>query len=371
MPDNSIDALVTDPPAGIAFMGKDWDTDKGGRKEWVRWMESVMRECLRVLKPGAHGLVWAIPRTSHWTAMAIEWAGFEICDCVYWLYGHGFPKSLNVSKSIDKSAGLKGELLGHKDAGLDKTGGSGFKFKNSNGRDETGLLPVHAPASPASKQWAGWGTALKPAAECWWLVQKPQSEANVAENVLRWGTGALNIDGCRVGESGGTTGLNYEKTGLFGIGGKADIIDIGKGRYPSNMIVDEATSAQLDRSNPGAARYFYCAKTSTEERNRGLGEVESKHPTVKPLKLMGYLCRLITPPGGRVLDCFMGSGSTGVAALAEGFEFVGVEREKEYFVIARARLGQSDGMPNGKSGTSTTPRKDRRAPPQERDLGDS
>ncbi len=328
----SIDALVTDPPAGISFMGKHWDKDRGGRDAWVAWMTEVMRECLRVMKPGAHGLVWSLPRTSHWTATALEDAGFEVRDVITHLFGTGFPKSLNVGN--------------------------------------------------------GWGTALKPACEFWWLVRKPCSEKTVAENVLKWGTGAINVDGCRIAghnpsidrrESARKTGNAPGSPGEYGPtiknrispeAYKADHPSELLGRFPANLVLDEEAAAMLDEQSGishspnkpvkqgghhrhdvgltgesrdgfgvgfgdtgGASRFFYVAKASKSDRGP-----DNNHPTVKSTKLMSYLVRLITPPGGTVLDPFMGSGSTGVAAKSEGFKFVGIEQEQQYFEIAEERL---------------------------------
>lgn len=462
--DNSIDALVTDPPAGIGFMGKQWDLDKGGSKQWVRWMESVMRECLRVLKPGAHGLVWSLPRTSHWTGMACEWAGFEMRDCVYHLFGQGFPKSLDISKAIDKTAGFKRPIIGQRaESGPDF---SDAQFKEQGSMMQTkSLAPrksidITSAASAASAAWAGWGSALKPAVEVWWLVQKPLSEDTVIANVLKWGTGALNIDACRV--QAGTRprfvkvpgGGNENATTLPGRGSAVADGETSLGRFPSHLLLSHSEDCKLlsggsrggsttagfqdeyvggkvrkgvqrmgypeqwecspdcatraldeqsgilktsngpkkrgglgfnggsggenDAPRPansgGASRFFYCAKISPGERNAGLADmpdqimarsngaksgnndgnasygaeaksgfdkiitVKNNHPTVKPGKLMAYLIRLITPPGGVVLDPFMGSGSTGRSAIADGFEFVGIEREAEYFTIAKARI---------------------------------
>jgi hypothetical protein len=345
---NSVDALVTDPPAGISFMGKEWDHHKGGRDEWIKWMESVMRECLRVMKPGAHGLVWAIPRTSHWTATALENAGFEVRDVVTHLFGSGFPKSLDISKAINKAAGAEREP------------------------NET------APSTDAEKQWQGWGTALKPASEHWILVRKPCSEKTVAANVLKHGTGGINIDASRIGthsytpEQWAQNGLARTTGNSFG-GHKGTASELPQGRFPANLVLTEGeatemldeqsgnlgksaggNSAAIDKGiynkrtgdkkaklgvpcgfgdSGGASRFFYCAKISSSERGDG-----NTHPTVKPKKLMSYLIRMITPPGGTVLDPFMGSGSTGIAAKECGFEFIGVEKEKEYFDIAEKRI---------------------------------
>lgn len=399
LPDNSIDSLVTDPPAGISFMGKDWDDDKGGRDAWIEWMSEIMSECLRVLKPGAHGLVWSIPRTSHWTGLALEKAGFEVRDVISHLFGQGFPKSLNISKAIDKAAGAERKIIGEKHCGLHHRGGVNnftddrWKAENRNGD----FVPVTAPSTEAAKQWDGWGTALKPAVEMWWLVRKPCSEKTVASNVLKWGTGGINIDGCRIG-----TEIRINKnvpsyqgsTGTFS--GQNQILTrtnkLTTGRFPANLVLSHSeyctdemcdiecavallnvqsaamgmhsagnkktgkphkeTSSMFgigtdtgapsivynDINSSHASRFFYCAKISPSERNAGLEKVTNKHPTVKPQKLMRYLCKLVTPPQGIVLDPFMGSGSTGLAALSEGFNFMGIEKEQEYFEIAEARI---------------------------------
>ena len=367
---NSIDSIVTDPPAGIAFMGKAWDGDKGGRAQWLAWLAAVMRECLRVLKPGGHALVWALPRTSHWTATAIEDAGFEIRDKLYHCFGSGFPKSANVSKMIDKAA----------------------------------------VTTDAAKQWEGWGTALKPAIEEWVLARKPLSESTVAANVLKWGTGALNIEACRVKTQDSLKGGAYAKDGSarhdgdenwrYKIGGAGEFKQ-PQGRWPAQLLHDgspqvlslfpETTSGGGDRGNkpergfgkgmrgdgiarsfeastgsaarffqecppdeevpeePSAARLYYTAKASGSDKGNEvkgalpLFAVEEEtftnsHPTVKPLALLRYLMRLITPPGGTVLDCFLGSGSGAVAALQEGFGLVGIEKEEEYLALAQTRL---------------------------------
>jgi hypothetical protein len=337
-------------------MGKGWDSDKGGRDQWVAWLADVMREVLRVLKPGAHGLVWALPRTSHWTATALEDAGFEVRDRVSHFFGTGFPKSLT-----------------------DKSG-----------------MPT------------GQGTALKPACEDWWLVRKPL-DGTVKANVAAYGTGGLQIDACRIG-AGSTKPVRGSAesngAGIFGMGSRSPQPDSTEGRWPAHLILDEEAAALLDAQSGtlhgagnkstrtehvasdsifgmgggaptkiydrggGASRFFYVAKPSTAERDAGCDHLTPKsggeatdreddsagvenpragagrgggrrnfHPTVKPVALMRWLCRLITPPGGTVLDPFTGSGTTGVAALAEARMFVGVEREPDYFEIARARIG--------------------------------
>lgn len=387
LPDDSVDSMITDPPAGISFMGKAWDEDKGGSKQWIAWMSSVMSEALRVLKPGAHALVWAIPRTSHWTATALEDAGFEIRDVVTHLFGSGFPKSLDISKAIDKAAGAEREVIGLKkdishidrgDRNIDDQGDF-ISASTFTGKDAKPNY-VTAPSTPEAKHYQGFGTALKPASEHWILCRKPLSEKTVAANVLKHGVGGINIDGCRVGqrEKEQFTG----KKRVFSFGGEVQDYKnpnfyeggnpLPQGRFPANLVLDEEAAKMLDeqsgtlksageyteskdksinvskslfgneasrRDNTyagqsgGASRFFYCAKSPKSER--GIGNT---HPTVKALKLMSYLIKLITPPGGIVLDPFTGSGSTGVAALKEGFQFIGIEKEEEYIKIAQARL---------------------------------
>jgi len=388
LPDASVDAVVTDPPAGIAFMGKEWDKDKGGRDQWVAWMTEVARECLRVIKPGGHALVWAIPRTSHWTGWAWDNAGWEPRDKVVHLFGSGFPKSLDVSKAIDKAAGAErtkrlAPKAGHENfVGRDNmkalresgvlSGAGGFSRPWMH--DPQKVEDAHwnfAPATPAAQQWQGWGTALKPAAEDWWLFRKPLI-GTVAANVLTHGTGAINVDGCRVSHTEAcrmmapqVNGLHNEK--LRQGGRHKEVLELKPdGRWPANVALDEEAAAMLDEQTGGASRFFYCAKASRGEReagleglprrqqdesrdpdapgannprNRGGGGRGNHHPTVKPLALMRWLVRLVTPPGGLVLDPFAGSGTTGLAARAEGFRSVLIEREEEYVEILCGRLG--------------------------------
>jgi hypothetical protein len=439
MESDTLDSLVTDPPAGISFMGKEWDNDKGGRKQWIAWLSDVMKECLRVMKPGAHGLIWAIPRTSHWTATALEDAGFEVRDVITHLFGTGFPKSMDISKAIDKAAGHKietdyipqesNDVFGQgkgKAAGVDRTPGANLSAKG---------------ITPEAKQWQGWGTALKPASEHWILVRKPIAEKTVAANVLKHGTGGINIDASRIAadfknDPNFRDAHNHKGHGhTFGNSGegrsKEDLPDMGfhnsKGRFPANLILSHnpdceetctegCAVAELDKqslaggmhsagkardgsSNPrdrnhnpssftlpgstgdmfrlgdsgGASRFFYVAKASKREKNAGCEGLPEKkwkdhgfrdndsthlspraganrsgqpvanhHPTVKPLKLMSYLIKMITPPNGIVLDPFMGSGSTGVAALKVGARFVGIEKDPEYIRIAHTRMELAD-----------------------------
>jgi site-specific DNA-methyltransferase (adenine-specific) len=370
---NSIDAIVTDPPAGISFMGREWDGDKGGRDAWIEWLAGVLREALRVLKPGGHALVWALPRTSHWTATAIEDAGFELRDIVTHLFGSGFPKSLDVSKALDAAAGVERDVVGYSDRGVGNSGASLHKHDGGGlaaHRDKS--FAITTPATPAARQWDGWGTALKPAAEHWILARKPL-DGTVAENVLAWGTGGINVDGCRVPTSDDRTRANSGRKGSGGVYGDSGLYTSEShpgGRWPANVTLDEHAAELLDAQAPtGASRFFYVAKPSRSERDAGCDELPARtggeatgrvdgsaglkspragagrgggarnyHPTVKSVALMRWLCRLITPPGGAVLDLFAGSGTTAVAALAEGLEFVGVERDPDFAEIAHARI---------------------------------
>jgi len=399
LPDNSVDSIVTDPPYELGFMGKKWDSSG------IAYDVTVWAECLRVLKPGGHLLAFGGSRTWHRLAVAVEDAGFEIRDNIAWIYGSGFPKSLDVSKAIDKKAGAEREVSGiTKGAGI----GGGNTFTDDNwkgiGRDHYERFDV--PASEEGKQWQGWGTALKPAHEPVVVGRKPLV-GTVAENVLAWGVGGLNIDGSRIGSETRTFDSKGIPPGGDFVGqpwkpeGKPVTV---QGRWPANVIFDEVTAGLLDEQsgvsksppvgsmtntkprhsgsmvgafrheNPmsnghgdtgGASRFFYVAKASRRDRNEGLEELEAIrhadrvvddgpggenprnrtntakqnfHPTVKPTQLMRYLIKLVTPPGGTVLDPFTGSGSTGKAALLDGFQFVGVELTEEYLPIIEGRL---------------------------------
>jgi DNA modification methylase len=339
------------------FMGQTWD---GGD---IAFRPDVWVEAYRVLKPGGHLLAFGGTRTYHRMVCAIEDAGFEIRDQIGWVYGSGFPKSYNISKAIDKAAGVECDVIGSK------------KSVNSNNTNSMGIYNLEYnitnPTSSEAKQWEGWGTALKPAWEPIVVARKPL-EGTVADNVLSYGTGAININDCRVNLDG-----NYKsksngrpsQTKLYDNynSENANIPDT-IGRWPANIIHDDsdevlnyfpitksvATKNNIDsydgqsnvkflrgQSNPNnqrsdsgsAARFFYSAKTSKSDREDG-----NDHPTVKPTDLMRYLCRLVTPPNGTVLDPFMGSGSTGKAALLEGFDFIGIEKEIKYFKIAQQRI---------------------------------
>lgn len=363
MADSSVDSIVTDPPYGLSFMGKKWDYDVPSVEIWA--------ECLRVLKPGGHLLAFAGTRTQHRMAVRIEDAGFEIRDMIAWVYGSGFPKSLDVSKAIDKAAGAEREVIGI-------AGKSGSARSCMAADFAGGECFDTAPATDAARQWQGWGTALKPALEPITVARKPLI-GTVAANVLEHGTGALNIDGCRVGDFQNTTpsGVDRRNAALAEAGYRPGTYQMGAkppdtppGRWPANLIhdgSDEVLAAFPDakgqqgaltglepsnktdavyggfamrspstpriESDTSASRFFYCAKASKKDRGEG-----NTHPTVKPTDLMRYLCRLVTPAGGAVFDPFMGSGSTGRAALLEGFNFVGAEMDEAFFSIAKARI---------------------------------
>jgi site-specific DNA-methyltransferase (adenine-specific) len=445
IPDNSVDSIVTDPPyhltsitkrfgkdgsapakfgtdgafqrASKGFMGKEWD---GGD---ISFRTEIWEECLRVLKPGGHLLAFSSSRTYHRMAVAIEDAGFSIRDQIMWIYGSGFPKSYNLGKAIDKIQGNEREVVGEKEI---TSGGKTF-----HGQDyklhETQMI------TKGKSAWEGWGTALKPAVEPLVLARKP-FKGGVADNVLKFGTGGLNIDGSRVEgidpANAKRIGKSY-KTDKSNLGNSYNLsnekykdnitVKVGgnlEGRFPANVIFDEEAGRILDeqsgysKSNTkqgnienkgsgvflkedgtqatghkhkvytntiqdegGASRFFYCAKASKKDRNEGLDNFEDKasqmnsggigrkisvekrletnnenaptmkniHPTVKPTKLMEYLVTLVTPTGGIVLDPFMGSGSTGKAAVKKNFSFIGIEREKEYFDIAKARIEHAKG----------------------------
>lgn len=460
--DNSVDAVVTDPPYGlgdepdIVEVMRDWvdhgyhevKSKKGFmNKTWDAFVPQpvVWREVFRVLKPGGHILVACGTRTQDWMTASLRFAGFEIRDVIAWLYGSGFPKSLNISKMIDKRGGqphlttdisqaIKEARLKRKmtlkecddifcsgttnwswfegrpagvrmpttdtflkickewpelqqfydlvaEAEREKIGIHTAPAKSIYSQNSVLLskdVPITAPATDAAKAWDGWGTALKPAMELWTLARKPLSENTVAANVLKWGTGGLNIDGCRVGEAipkkpGGLHRGSGSTVGSFT--GEHDISSEPEGRFPANLIHDGSdevvglfpdtkstqnkesdnrlaikagNSLQLGKAgvrtpentytdSGSAARFFYCAKASKSERGEG-----NVHPTVKPLALMRYLCRLITPEWGTILDPFAGSGTTGAAAIAEDFGVILIEREAEYLPIIEKRLNDAE-----------------------------
>lgn len=321
MEDNSVDSIVTDPPYGLSFMGKKWDYDVPSVEMW--------KEAFRVLKPGGHLLSFAGSRTYHRMAVNIEDAGFRIRDQIMWVYGSGFPKSQSISKNIDKKAGryVEGEVL---PSSRTVKGPLGFQMKEKTSEN---------PQTDEAKEWEGWGSALKPAHEPIVLAQKPFT-GTIVDNVLEHGTGGLNIDDCRIKHDDPMiTRKDFESnTGEIFQRAKGDEAGpSAKGRFPANFIHDG--SDEVVSLFPESARFFYCAKASQQEKHLGLeGEDLNIHPTVKPVDLMKYLCRLITPPNGVVLDPFMGSGTTGIAANVEGFNFIGIEREEEYIGITRHRI---------------------------------
>jgi site-specific DNA-methyltransferase (adenine-specific) len=316
--DNSVDSIVTDPPYGLSFMGKKWDYDVPSVDIWS--------ECLRVLKPGGHLLSFGGSRTYHRMAVAIEDAGFDIRDQIMWVYGSGFPKSHNIGNKLE--------------------------------------------------DWKGWGTALKPAHEPICMARKPLSEKTIVKNVLKHGTGGINIDDCRIGNEIISSGKSKVVGGgqLNGANTRVDVEEtFNEGRFPANIMFDEEAGKILDEQSVKASRFFYCPKVSKTERNAGLDDFEDRpsqlnsggigrktsvekrletngenapttknhHPTVKPIKLMEYLITLVTPKGGIVLEPFMGSGSTGIAAKNLGMSFIGIEREEEYFEIAKQRINNN------------------------------
>jgi DNA modification methylase len=370
--DNSVDAIVTDPPYELKFMGRTWDGSG------IAYDVEMWAECYRVLKPGGHLLSFGGTRTYHRMACAVEDAGFEIRDCIFWCYGSGFPKSQNISKMIDKKLGCEREVVGvGKYADRQRTSGTKTNALGAYSSSESDVIT--APASPEAIQWDGYGTALKPANEPIVLARKPLSEKTIASNVLKWGVGGLNIDGCRVHTSEELGRLQKEGSGpmspKFGFNdnkmcdGEKFIAGNPQGRFPANVIHDSSEeilelfphtksgSRNLighekpqgvtgfggsDKQNYAgdsgtAARFFYSAKTSTKERTCN-GQVENKHPTVKPIALISYLCRLITPPGGTVLDPFAGSGTTALACMKEGFDYVLIELEEESYETCLARI---------------------------------
>jgi site-specific DNA-methyltransferase (adenine-specific) len=366
MGDATVDSIVCDPPYELGFMGKAWDASG------IAYDVTVWAQCLRVLKPGGHLIAFGGSRTYHRLAVAIEDAGFEIRDQIQWIYGSGFPKSLDVSKAMDKQAGAVRTDGAREWQGGQRSGG----ILGTNHGTQT-LTKYDAPSTDLAKQWHGWGTALKPAHEPAVLARKPL-RGTVADTVAQWRTGALNIEGTRVGGDGGRWPSNVildEEAALVldGQSGRSKCakpnpsIPYGQCvRTETNIVFNKGLSRNIPGVAPygdsgGASRFFYVAKASKAEREAGLhyeewhkagvmqgrqdgslGAITSPranhHPTVKPLALMRYLVRMVTPPGGVVLDPFMGSGSTGCAAVREGFDFVGIDLTPEYVAIAQKRI---------------------------------
>lgn len=371
MESESVHAIVTDPPYGLsqvdsaklttaltAWVNGDRENVPNGKgfmgKEWDAFVPppAVFDECMRVLKPGGHMLVFAGSRTVDLMGLSIRLAGFEIRDTLQWLYGSGFPKSMDVSKSLDKLAGAERPVIGKS-----KRHGGGIVGAGSSYEVSPVVPDITAPATDAAREWEGWGTALKPAAEPIILARKPLS-STVARNVLAHGTGGINVDGCRV-----PTGENRSRpprtaNELYG-GGKGTNLTASEshdaGRFPANVLLshsEDCTDDQcelwcpvvhLDAQSEGASRFFpsfrYQAKAPKSERPKVDGV---SHPTVKPLALMRWLVRLITPPGGTVLDPFAGSGTTLQAAQEEGFDSIGIERDEDYMKLISERLGTGE-----------------------------
>lgn len=350
-PKDSFDALVTDPPAGIDFMKLDFDSNRGGREPWVAWLTEIAIECLRVLKPGAHALVWALPRTSHWTGMALEDAGFELRDSIHHVFGSGMPKGLSLDKAIDKKLGRKRAVVSRNKT-IRRSDSSVWKARSGFNAEFT---ETTLPASKEAIRWNDWHSAIKPAHEIWWLCRKPLSERSIVDNVLKWGTGALNIGATRVGTHGRfpsnlalthSSGCTRAKCSadcpvvrLNQQGGrrKSGKLRAGTPLRKSNVYGTPSGTTKESIGDEGyVSRFFpihYAGKTSPRDRGPG-----NDHPTVKSIELMRWLCRLVTPPGGKVLDPFAGSGSTGVACLREKFGFLGIEQDAHYCQIAKRRV---------------------------------
>lgn len=406
LPDNCIDTILTDPPYGLNFMGKEWDRGVPGEVFWA--------EFLRVAKPGAHLMAFGGTRTWHRLACAIEDAGWEIRDTVAWVYGSGFPKSLDISKAIDKEAGAEREVVAkvrQKGGGTEHINRGNLQqgFRPGDYQKGENVLDITAPATDVAKEWDGWGTNLKPAIEFIILAMKPL-DGTYAQNAQKWGVAGLNIDGSRIGTE--EVMINTFDDGMKPFGEGAGHPYTGKvvrGRWPANLIHDgseevlglfppgrsaglyhkgshngmnkDVGSANIPldgllspqyADSGSAARFFFCAKASRSEREEGLenflpqrkasadfrpnhaekaeqgatgnpygrwGKIKNNHATVKPLALMEYLCRLsMTPRGGVVFDPFMGSGTTGMACVKLGRDFIGCENDEGYFKIAEARI---------------------------------
>jgi len=401
-PSNHFDSVVTDPPYGLSkitqkttsetlrswldgggstssskgFMDKDWDSFVPPPYLWM--------EVFRVLKHGGYALVFAAPRTMDLMGLSLRLAGFEIKDCIHWLFGSGFPKSQDIGRMIEKKQGVEPvEFERYVDPETGKSYNTQGNYNSTSlvaGRSETNQCkPI--PSTKEGIKWDGYGLNLKPAYEPCILVQKPL-DGGYVDNTLKHGVGGLNIDGCRIG-----------------------VRNDFKGRFPSNIIIDESVKDELDlqggyvkgcsedvkgsfrrgehihdffsykagirtpfegdkQKGGGPSKFFYTSKTSRREREAGLtsGSRDQKriniHPTVKPLDLMDYLCKLVTPKGGMILDPFMGSGSTGCSAKRQGFNFVGIERELEYFEIAKKRINYWMQFGEGIKPSSTSSKKD-------------
>jgi len=406
LPSDSVDSVVTDPPYGLTsivkrfgksnskdaqygtdgvfkrsskgFMGKEWDSDVPSVEFW--------REVYRILKPGGHILSFGGTRTYHRMVTNIENAGFEIRDQLQWLFFTGFPKSHNIGKAIDSQIKTgKSNPKSINECELNKTDGRIIKtFQPNNGilgqkKNITKKIGASLD-SESAKKWQGWGTGLKPANEPICLARKPISEKTIALNVLKHGTGGINIDDCRIGNEVRTTPIHSDDVKndntLFGLHKtiQHDRVETTEGRFPANVLIDESIgkildeqggiknqghwsntntkgfgkfgggksayygTGEKDKSKIGASKFFYVPKPSKKEKSMGLDQTSNSHPTVKPITLISYLVRLITPPGGTVLDPYMGSGSGGISTLLEGFKFIGMDQDPEYFEIAKERI---------------------------------
>ena len=402
---NSVDAIVTDPPYAIGFMNRKWDTfspsnaarirEQSGDREidqrnpnlkgrghrpafgaaveydrtpganvrFQEWCREWAQKAIRVLKPGGYMLVCMSPRTQHRAVCGIEDAGFEIMDQIKWMYGQGMPKSVDVGRAID----------------MDLCEEPGRHWMRKLPEEKKRLPDDHVCAeTEAGRKWSGYGTGLRPAYEPILVAKKP-TDGTIARNVQTYGTGGLHVDACRIGDSGGTRGATAgPSTGIYGDGfnGKAGVPVPGLGRWPPNVAMDEVAAAMVDDSG-GASRFFYYQKTSRGEREAGCEHLPVKsageltggreegsegiksgrsgagrsssgrhnhHPTVKPIAVMRWLVRLVTPPDGIVLDPFTGSGTTGIACAVDGFRFIGIEKETEYVAIAEARIAHAKGL---------------------------
>lgn len=381
-----VDSIITDPPSAIAFMGKAWDTDKGGRAPWCAWLAERFEAALHVVPPGAHGLVWALPRTSHWTGCALEDAGWEIVDVITHIFAQGRPAGLDVGKAIDKAAGAEREVTGTRTY-IDFRGGA---YGSKEARERPTIEhAITAPATEDAKRWDGWSTRLKPCSEHWYLIRKP-FRGSVAANVLEHGAGALNNGACMVPRDWTERGDAWMRSGHSA---KPDAKKIAAppgigipcnpaGGVPGNVVYSHAPDCRPDETcvegcpvreldeqrgvrksgsfsgkrtgmgyrggagteagpgwqatEGGASRFYhqfyYHPKANRSERDEGLHDgSENQHATVKPIDLMRLFCRLVTPGQrqlgrpGRVLDLFGGSGSIGVAARLEGFHIVAAE----------------------------------------------
>ena len=398
-----VESVVTDPPYELGFMGKSWDASG------IAFDKKTWELAFQLLKPGGYLLAFSASRNYHRMAVAVEDAGFEIRDQIMWIYGSGFPKSLNIGKGVDKKQGNDREVVGTIERGSVEDAiakGVGYTADPANQNNKAIFGYGTETVTKGNSEWEGWGTALKPAHEPIVMARKPL-EGTVVDNVLEHGVGGINIDGCRIDADSNAKSRVRKAGSEFGQNsGWNDhqnvdtVYDPSKGRFPANVMHDGSDvvvkgfpnakgwssqkhntfnpyggnalqSSETERDgfhkgyddNGSAARFFYCPKTAKSERNQGLFEFDDKqyshdgrkksienpyqrnksisknsHPTVKPVELMKYLCRLVTPKGGTVLDPFMGSGSTGMAAKDEGFDFIGIEREKEYFEISEQRI---------------------------------